>query len=169
MKNRYYGLLTAIVALLFHLNAKCEIITDSTSMSYYDAITKRTYTMVCYEITNNSSEDYYTWISLDTIDNKTKKDIIYDFFKKRKGDFSYIDLMFEELATPLSISIGYTFITKISPASKFHYLFVQSNGANSIYSNRIVVIPKAEVESYIRFRIDEKYFYKCAYIVLYDN
>ena len=169
MKNRYHGLLTAIVALLFHLNAKCEIITDSTSMSYYDAITKRTYTMVCYEITNNSSEDYYTWISLDTIDNKTKKDIIYDFFKKRKGDFSYIDLMFEELAKPLSISIGNTFITKISPASKFHYLFVQSNGANSIYSNRIVVIPKAEVESYIRFRIDEKYFYKCAYIVLYDN
>ena len=169
MKNRYYGLLTAIVALLFHLNAKCEIITDSTSMSYYDAITKRTYTMVCYEITNNSSEDYYTWISLDTIDNKTKKDIIHDFFKKRKGDFSYIDLMFEELATPLSISIGYTFITKISPGCKFHYLFVQSNGEDSIYSNRIVVMPKAEVKSYVRLQIDEKYFYKCAYIVLNDN
>ena len=81
MQNRYYGLLTAIVTLLFHSNAKCEIITDSTSMSYYDAITKRTYTMVCYEITNNSSEDYYTWISLDPIDNKTKK-IYYTIFSK---------------------------------------------------------------------------------------
>ena len=169
MKNRHFGLLTAFVTLLFHLNAKCEIIADSIPMSYYDAITKRTYTMVCYEITNNSSEDYYTWISLDTIDNKTKNDIIYDFFKKRKGDFSYIQLMFEELAKPLSISIGYTFITKISPGCKFHYLFVQSNGVDSIYSNRIVVIPKDEVESYVRLQIDEKYFYKCAYIVLNDN
>lgn len=168
MKNRYFGLLTTFVTLLFHLNAKCEIIADSIPMSYYDAITNRTYTIVCYEITNNSSEDYYTWISLDTIDNKTKKDILHDFFKKRKGHFSYIDLMFEELATPLSISIGYTFITKISPGCKFHYIFVQSNGVDSIYSNRIVVMPKAEVESYVRFEIDEKYFYKCAYIVLND-
>ncbi len=167
MKNRYYGLLTTFVALLFHLNAKCEIIADSIPMSYYDAITNRTYKMVCYEITNNSSEDYYTWISLDTIDNKTKKDIAYDFFKKRKGDFSYIELMYEELAEPLSIEIGYTFVTKISPGCKFNYLFVQSNGVDSIYSNRIVVMPKAEVESYVR-HIDEKYFYKFAYIVLND-
>lgn len=169
MKNRYYGLLTAIVTLLFHLNAKCDVITDKSSISYYDAITKGTYTMVCYEITNNSLEDYYTWISLDTIGNKTKNDIIYDFFKKRKGDFSYIQLMCEELAKPLSITIGYTFITKISPGSKFRYIFMLSNGADSIYSNRIVVMPKAEVESYVRLQIDEKYFYKCAYIVLNDN
>ena len=46
---------------------------------------------------------------------------------------------------------------------------MQSNGEDSIYSNRIVVMPKAEVESYVRFEIDEKYFYKCAYIVLNDN
>ena len=77
--------------------------------------------------------------------------------------------MYEALHTPLSISICYTFITKISPGCKFHYLFVQSNGEDSIYSNRIVVMPKAEVESYVRFEIDEKYFYKCAYIVLNDN
>ena len=44
-----------------------------------------------------------------------------------------------------------------------------SNGADSIYSNRIVVMSKAEVESYVRLQIDEKYFYKCAYIVLNDN
>ena len=63
MKNRYFGLLTTFVALLFHLNAKCEIIADSTSMSYYDAITKRTYTMVCYEKTYvfASSECYMSY------------------------------------------------------------------------------------------------------------
>ena len=46
---------------------------------------------------------------------------------------------------------------------------MQTNGVDSIYSNRIVVIPKAEVESYVRLQIDEKYFYKCDYIVLHDN
>ena len=46
---------------------------------------------------------------------------------------------------------------------------MQSNVADSIYSNRIVVMPKAEVESYVRLKIDEKYFYRCAYIVLNDN
>ena len=46
---------------------------------------------------------------------------------------------------------------------------MQTNGVDSIYSNRIVVIPKAEVESYVRLQIDEQYFYKCDYIVLHDN
>ena len=46
---------------------------------------------------------------------------------------------------------------------------MQTNGVDSIYSKRIVVIPKAEVESYVRLQIDEQYFYKCDYIVLHDN
>lgn len=46
-------------------------------------------------------------------------------------------MMYEGLLKDQSVSIGYTFIKKISPGQKFTYIVSQTNKRSNIYQNRI--------------------------------
>ena len=79
-----------ITSLLFFLvgmkiNAQNEIHIDTISFYYFNGITKQAQNINEIQVTNNSSEDYLTWISLMPINKKSNNDLIYDFFKKKKG------------------------------------------------------------------------------------
>ena len=91
-----------ITSLLFFLvgmkiNAQNEIHVDTISFCYFNGITKQAQNINEIQVTNNSNEDYLTWISLIPINKKSSNDLIYDFFKKRKGDFNWIEMMYDNL------------------------------------------------------------------------
>ena len=49
------------------------------------------------------------------------------FFKKIKGDFSYIQAMYEELLDNRPSITGYSFIKKIAPGETFTYFIVKTD------------------------------------------
>ena len=79
------------------LNAQCQIHIDTISFCYYNGITEQTQIIDKYQIINNSSEDYLTWVSLVPTERKTNIALIRDFFVKRKGDFNLIEMITENL------------------------------------------------------------------------
>jgi hypothetical protein len=122
-----------------------------------------------YQITNNSNEEYLTWIALTPNNDKTNIELVHDFFKKRKCDFNYLELVYEDIIYNKPISIGYTFIKKIMPGEMFSYFIVKTNTNSTFYQDRIVVVKKKEVEQYLRMQIEEKYFFRLASIFLTEN
>ena len=105
---------------------------------------------------------------MDIIKNKSDKEIIHDYFKKIKGDFNLTQMMYEGLLKGQSVSIGYTFIKKISPGQKFTYIVSQTNKKSNIYQNRIVIISKRKVEQALRMKIYNDLYFKPTYIFLTD-
>lgn len=104
------------------INAQNEIHVDTISFCYFNGITKQAQNINEIQVTNNSSEDYLTWISLMPINKKSNNDLIYDFFKKRKGNFNWIEMMYDNLLNKRSTCIGYSFVktlrsVKLSPIS----------------------------------------------------
>ena len=67
---------------------------------------------------------------------------MHDFFKQRKGDFSWIEMMYEDLLHHQPISIGYSFIKNISPEEMFSYFIARADAKPSLYQGRIVLIKK---------------------------
>ncbi len=167
MSQKNYILLTIILCFT-SLNAQHKIKTSTETLSFYNGITGQDQIIQEYIITNNSSEDYLTWISLDIIKNKSDKEIIHDYFKKIKGDFNLTQMMYEGLLKGQSVSIGYTFIKKISPGQKFTYIVSQTNKKSNIYQNRIVIISKRKVEQTLRMKIYNDLYFKPTYIFLTD-
>lgn len=51
--------------------------------------------------------------------------------------YNLTQMMYEGLLKDQSVSIGYTFIKKISPGQKFTYIVSQTNKRSNIYQNRI--------------------------------
>lgn len=105
MKIISYIFFSIFLFFTMGLNAQDKIHIDTISFCYFDGITEQTQTIDKYQITNNSSEDYLTWISLVPINKKSNIELIHDFFKKRKGDFSLIEMMYENLLDKQPISM----------------------------------------------------------------
>jgi hypothetical protein len=151
------------------LNAQCQIHIDTVSFSYYNGITGQLQIIDNYQITNNSNEEYLTWISLVSTNNKSNIELIRDFFKKRKGDFSWLELLYENLLEEQPISIGYSFIKNITAGKTFSYIIAKSDTNSTLYKDRIVVISKKEVEQYLKMQIAEKYFFQLSSIFLTEK
>ena len=83
MKTIFYILISPFLFCVMNLNAQCPIHIDTTSVCYYNAITEQTQIIDKYQITNNSSEDYLTWVSLVPNESKTNIELVHDFFKSR--------------------------------------------------------------------------------------
>ena len=169
MKIISYIFFSIFLFFTMGLNAQDKIHIDTISFCYFDGITEQTQTIDEYQITNNSSEDYLTWISLVPINKKSNIELIHDFFKKRKGDFSLIEMMYENLLDKQPISIGYSFIKNITVGKKFSYFIAQTSEKSNLYQKRIVLIKKREVEQYLKMQIDEKYFFKLQSIFLIEK
>ena len=141
------------------LNAQNQILIDSVSFGYYNGINNQHQIIDKYQITNNSEENYLTWVALEPINDRTDIELVHDYFKKRKGDFNLIEMMFENLLDSLPISIGYTFIKNIAPKESFSYFISKKEKASNFYRERIVLIKRKEVERFLKMEIDSKYIY----------
>ena len=180
-----------IAFLLFSLvgmkiNAQNEIHVDTIPFCYFNGITKQAQNINEIQVTNNSSEDYLTWISLVPINNKSNNDLIYDFFKKRKGDFNWIEMMYDNLLNKQSTCIGYSFVKNIAVGKTFSYFIsksdtefyakiVQAENKGNLfsllrrclsYAKRILIIKKKEVEECLSIQIDERCFFNLSCIFL---
>lgn len=151
------------------LNAQCLISIDTISVNYFNGITEKKEIIDNYHIINNSGEDYLTWVSLLPINNRTNIELIHDYFKKRKGDFNLIEMMYENLLDNKPINIGYSFIKNITAGTAFSYFIVKNETASNFYRERIVIIKKKEVEWYLRMTIDKKYFCQLSNIFLIEK
>jgi len=152
-----------------NLNAQCQIHIDTVSFSYYNGITEQPQTIDNYQITNNSGEDYLTWVSLVPTNDKSNIELIRDFFKKRKGDFSLIEMIYENLLDEQPISIGYSFIKNILAGETFSYYTAKTDTNSTLYQDKIVVIKRKEVEQYLKMQIEKKYFFQLSSIFLTEK
>lgn len=151
------------------LNAQCTIHIDTISFCYFNGITEQNQTIDNYQITNNSNEDYLTWVSLVPTNNKSDIELIRDFFKKRKGDFSLMEMIYENLLDEQPISIGYSFIKNIAIGETFSYFIAKTDAISTFYQDRIVVVKRKEVEEYLKMKIDKKYFFELSSIFLTEK
>lgn len=83
VKIKAYITLLLFFLIGMRINAQNKIHIDTISFCYFNGITEQAQNINEIQITNNSSEDYLTWISLVPIKRKSNNDLIYDFFKKK--------------------------------------------------------------------------------------
>lgn len=169
MKTGIYLLFLNILYSTITLNAQCLVHFDTIQINYFNGITEKKEIIDKYQITNNSDENYLTWVALEPINNRTDIELVHDYFKKRKGDFSLIEMMFENILDSLSVSVGYTFIKDIAPKESFSYYISKKEMASNYYRERIVLIKRKEAEHYLRMKIDAKYIYQYSSIFLIEK
>ncbi len=169
MKTINFIFLSAFLFCIIDLSAQSQIHIDTVSFRYYNEITSQTQIIDNYQITNNTNEEYLTWVSLVPTNNKSNIELIRDFFKKRKGDFSLMEMMYEKLLDEQPISIGYSFIKNIAVGETFSYFIAKTDPISMFYQDRIVVIKRKEVEQYMKMDIEKKYFFQLASIFLTEK
>ncbi|MBR4619942.1 MAG: hypothetical protein IKO46_03060 [Salinivirgaceae bacterium] len=169
MKRIIYLLFLNILSSTITINAQCLIHYDTITNKYYNGITEEREIIDKYQITNNSDENYLTWVALEPINDRTDIELVHDYFKKRKGDFNLVEMMFENLLDSLPINIGYSFIKNIAPKESFSYYISKKNMASNFYRERIVLIKRKEVEQYLKMEIDTKYIYQYSNIFLIEK
>lgn len=147
MKIKIIILFLAFLFYAVTLNAQNQIRIDTISVNYFNGITKKKEIIDIYQITNDSDEDYLTWVSLAPINNRTNTKLIRDYFIKTKGDYNLIGMMNDNLLTLNSMcEIGYTFLKDIPPNETFSYFVAKNRIESRFYRERIVIIKKKEVE-----------------------
>lgn len=169
MKAQYIKLL--ILFCFANLTAKGQIIIDTLTSQYYNDFNKATQIIEEITITNNSEEDYLTWISQFPINEKPNNVIIHRFFFSRHGDFRFFDLMYDDVSFAHGIphDIPFSFIKKIQKNESFTYILLKENKESNFYDERIVVISRKEVEDYLKVKVKEEFFFPQSSIFLYDK
>jgi hypothetical protein len=169
MKTIVYIIFSIFTFCNLKLSAQCTLQIDTVSFSYFNGITGCEKAIDHYKIINNSNEDYLTWVSLVPTNNKSNIELMRDFFKIRKGDFNYLELMYEDGLYEQPVDVGYTFVKKISPNETFSYYIIKNNQYSTFYNDRIVLISQKEVEKYLRQSLKEQYFYSYNDMFLLEN
>ena len=105
MKTMVYIFFSFFMFCAMNLNAQSPIEIDTVSLRYVNGFTNQHEIVDEYRMTNHSNEEYITWVSLEPTNDKSNIELVHDFFKKIKGDFSYIQAMYEELLDNLSLDI----------------------------------------------------------------
>lgn len=115
MKTMVYVFFSFFMFCAMNLNAQSPIEIDTVSLRYVNGFTNQHEIVDEYRMTNHSNEEYITWVSLEPTNDKSNIELVHDFFKKIKGDFSYIQAMYEELLDNRPSITGYSFIKKLHP------------------------------------------------------
>lgn len=146
------------LSVSLNLAAQCGGIMDTIITNrYYNAFTKDCQVVEEYRFSNNSSEEYVTWISQDEVSGKTPEELIHDYFQKVKGDFNLVSLFYENLLDNKQVAIGHTFMKIIKPNESFSYFLLDDN--TSFYKDRIVIFKRKVVERQIRMKLNYEYSY----------
>ena len=142
----------------FNLTANSVYI-DTVYCNYYNNLVKQKQLIVNYKLKNISDEDYLTWVSITPVEKKSDRELVYEFFKQRKGDFSWLQMMYEGLLETQIMNVGYSFIKNIHPNETFSYYVCKIDKKSFFYEDRIVIIQKKKVEQYLKEKFDDKYFF----------
>lgn len=171
MKTQYIKMIIYILFGFANLTAKGQIIIDTLTSQYYNDFNKATQIIEEITITNNTEEDYLTWISQFPITEKPNNVIIHRFFFSRPGDFRFFDLMYDDVSFAHGIphDIPFSFIKKIQKNESFTYILLKENKESNFYDERIVVISRKEVEDYLKVKVKEEFFSPQSSIFLYDK
>ncbi len=164
----YYIFVFLYLFLTIDIDAQDHIRIDTVSISYFNGIVQQSEILVNYNIRNESNDTYLTWVSLSPKDNRSDIELIHSFFIKRKGDFNFIQMMFDNLLDNTFISIGYSFIKEIPPQKNFSYI-IQQDSNLGLYRDRIVLVKKKTVEQYLKMRIEQNVFYQLSSILLRER
>ena len=169
MKWLFRNTVLLLSLLPFKLNAQCHICIDTVSYAYFNAITDKKVTIETYEITNNSNEEYLTWISLAPQSDRSTEEQVLCYFKQRKGDFSFLEMMYEGLLNGQQhCTIGYSFLKSIKKGECFSYSFMKTESDSQVYRDRIVLVKRKDVETILRAQLDSTVFYRLSSIVLVE-
>ena len=162
-----------VIIIILHsqmaVKAQNHICIDTTSLCYFNGITQEEQNIGVYQITNKSKDEYLSWVSLQPIGNRSNSELIHDFFIAKKGDFSFLQMMYEGILDDKYINIGYSFIKNIKKGQTFSYIIDKDNAIFDFYKERIVIIKRKDVESFLRAKIEDKYLFKQSYIYLKRN
>lgn len=143
-----------------------QIKVDTAKSSYYNDFLKETQLVEDITITNNSEEDYLTWIARSPAAGKPNSVLINRFFFSNIGDFRLFDLMYDNTYYEIKFNIPCTFIKKISKGESFTYVIIKKSEKSDFYGKRIVIISKKEVEDYIGRPIREEYYFPWSSVCL---
>jgi len=155
---------------LYTMTTYGQIHVDTISVEYYNSFTMQNQFMEELNIINESNEDYLTWVSPNSILEKTEQTMIQEYFYSRKGDFSFLNIMAENLLLNTKKSIGESFIKKIKPGDSFSYIILKSNKESSFYKDRIVIISLNKVYYYLHgFVINEQYYFAGPHVLLVEG
>lgn len=147
-----------------------QISVDTCSYAFIDEFIDSKIIVKSYKMTNDTQEDYVTWISEDPIDTMSCAQAIGLYFNKRIGDFSLSFLIYENLLnSSLTNRIGKTFMKQIKPNEAFEYLITKKNVDSNYYENRIFIATRKEIEDYLYSRIPEDCFSTIETLPLNDN
>ena len=166
MKTMVYIFFSFFMFCVMNLNAQSPIEIDTVSLRYVNGFTCQPEIVDEYRMTNHSNEEYITWVSLEPTNDKSNIELVHDFFKKIKCDFSYIQAMYEELLDNRPSITGYSFIKKIVPSETFTYFIVKTDPESNFYSERIVLMKESELTQFLKTQLEERYFFKPSNIVL---
>ena len=166
----YYKLILIICFIMYTINTYSQIHIDTLSVEYYNNITMQNIVMEKYMITNDSEEDYLTWVSPDPIKGKTEQALMYEYFFSKKGDFCLFNIMTENILITAKKSIGSSFIKRIRPGESFSYIISKPERTVSFYEDRIVIINKAKVDCFLQgFIINDSYYFDAPIILLINT
>lgn len=169
MNTNYARLSLVILALFANIITRGQIITDTLIKDYYDDFLQESELIEEITITNNSQEDYLTWISKFPITDKSNDILIYRFFFSSYGDFRLFDLMYENVVYEIKYIIPFNFIKKIPQGDSFTYIIKKENILSDFYDKRLVIISRNEVESCIKTAIREDFFYPWSSVCLTEK
>lgn len=149
---------------------KLPVVIDTLTYTYKNELTHKTQIVESYELSNKSGENYLTWVALENTSGVSDEKLIRDYFFKRKGDFTLFQLMTENLIDPVDLFyVGFTFLKKIAPGNSFTYQIIKDYPDSNLYKDRIVVVKESDVERYLSIKIEDRYLYQSADLVLTGN
>lgn len=162
---RKFLIIYILLSFALELKAQCNDVLDTVIVhTYHNSFTNKSITVGNYRIINNTSDEYVTWISPNSVEGMLPSVLIHDYFQQVRGDFNLVFLLREKLIDTDSLSVGISFMKIIKPKESFSYYLI--NDTQSFYKDRIVVLKKEEVERQIRKELSYDVTYKDPFIVI---
>lgn len=147
-----------------------QISIDSCTCTYFNEFTNSYSYIKSYRITNNSKEDYVTWVSSMFTNSISNEEAIHRYFRNQIGDYNILFLLQEKLLnSSLTNRIGTSFMKRIKPKETFEYLIIKRNSCSDYFEKRLFLIPRQEIEKYLQTEIPEECFSIINILPLYEN
>lgn len=160
-------LVIIIVLMIGQISSAQSLITDSIRYSYFDESSILLQQVKIYEIRNETPNVYLLWIVKNPIQNKNTKNLIHDYFLRRRHDFNLLNVLNEDFVDYSRIEIGQNFLKEINPNESFYIATIGPCEVN--LSNKIVLVKKDIVENYLKIKIKQQFLFDKSILVLMNK
>ena len=159
MSNKFLKFFFILSLLFLSPKGWGQIVIDTTTYRYKDEFNGNERYIENYKITNNTNEDYLTWISLKSIVGKPEKWIIHRFLRNQIGDYNLMFMIYNGLLNyQYTNRIGTTFMKNIRPHESFVYVIIKNKKNSLFYENRVAIVKRKSVEEYLQKKLDDNVF-----------